>query len=328
MSVKKEIIQAIKDFDIHKLEVLLDDDRPYMEVSKKDFLKALKQSFDDARDQGLQRFDDTFFGICGTCQKGCEGITFYGRKRLQYLDLVFDGDDDQVIDISCCDNLQNFNGLEKQIDFLFSFYLDEKVAFKPSEDYQTHKKYYCEFLADLNVNVGATTLRNLVQTFEKYEQLYGFLSGDKCRVFSYRLYSNISLFRFVAETYFTIDQRSEHAVNALIAFQNAKTERDKVVWYFDNRADFTKVYGLVDGDGKVTKTKKHDIGEEVLIVDWSEYEYVVDYFDKLDGFYHEMCEKYEPNPDDVDLELYGIENYFRLNNVYLDLLDFYGEVED
>lgn len=327
--MKKEIIQAIKNFDILKLEVLLDDDKPYMGVSKIDFLKAMKQSFDDARAQGSNQFDDTFFGICGTCFKGCEGITFYGSKRLHYLDLVFEGSDDHVLDITCCGDLHNFNDLEKEIDLGFSFYDDEKLDFNPSEDYKIHKRYYFEFLADLHVNSGPIQLRDLVRTFEKYEQIGGFLEGSELfRIFSYKLYSNISRFRLLAEVYFTIEERSDHAVNALIDYHNANTERDKVIWYFENRSDLAQVYGLFNDEGKLTKTKKHDLDGEVLIVDWSEFEYVIDYFEKLDTFYFQMCEKYEPtNPDEFDLDSYGIENYFKLSNVYLDLLDIYGEEE-
>ena len=328
--MKKEIIQAIKDFDIDKLDRLLDDDKPYMEVSKQDFLKRMKQSFDDARDQGAHHFDDTFFGICGTCYKGCEGLTFFCHKRKQYLDLVFEGDDEKVEDITCCGDLHNFNDLDKRIDLGFSFYDDEELTFKPSEDYKSNTRYFHEFLAELNVNNGSINLRDLVKTFEKYEQIDGFMKGTEfARTFLYKLYSNISRFRQIAQPYITIDKRSEHAVNALIDYQNAKTEREKVIWYFENRSDYMRVFDLFNTDGLPTKSKTHDIDGKVLIVDWSEYEYVIDYFDKVDSFHHQMCDKYQPvEADDDDFESYGIENYFRLSNVYLDLLDHYGQEDD
>ena len=328
--MKKEIIQAIKEFDILKLELLLEDDKSYMEVSKKDFLKAMKQSFDDARAQGLNQFDDTFFGICGSCLKGCEGITFYGSKRLQYLDLVIEGSEDHVLDITCCGDLQNFNELEKQIDLGFSFYDDEKLTYKPSEVYKSHKQIFCEFLEELNVNVGTITIHNLVKTFNTYEQIDGFFNGSCfARAFRCKLYSDISRFSQITQIYITIYEKSEHAINALIEYHNAKTERDKVLWYFENRSDLLKVFDLSNKDAKLTKTKKHDIDGKVLIVDWSEFEYVVDYFDKLDSFYFQMCEKYNPlHSENDDYDLLELEEYFKLSNVYLDLLAIYGKNED
>ena len=68
--MKKQIIEAIKNFDTHALKQLLDDTKSYMNVSKAQFIGALETEFEEAKIEGCFAFDDVFFGICGSCNKG------------------------------------------------------------------------------------------------------------------------------------------------------------------------------------------------------------------------------------------------------------------
>ena len=75
-----EIIQAIKSFDIASLKELLDDDTPYQDVSKALFLQKLEKKFKQAKSDDCHSFDNVFFGICESCNKGCEGMTFLSNS--------------------------------------------------------------------------------------------------------------------------------------------------------------------------------------------------------------------------------------------------------
>lgn len=77
-----------------------------MNVSKSLFLEKFEKEFESAKEDGYYSFIDVFFGRCGSCNKGCEGVTFCSNS-LYYLDLFFEGDDESVTDIYVCDKLTN-----------------------------------------------------------------------------------------------------------------------------------------------------------------------------------------------------------------------------
>ena len=62
MKEKEQLIKAFKDLDFEALQNLLDDNKPYMEVSKVLFLSTLKQNIEEYND--LNSFEKVIEGIC------------------------------------------------------------------------------------------------------------------------------------------------------------------------------------------------------------------------------------------------------------------------
>lgn len=163
------ITQAIKNFDIDSLNELLDDNKPYQDVPKTVFIEKLEKKFKQAISDDCHSFDDVFFGICESCNKGCEGMTFLSNSGY-YLDLFIESKDGETADdIYVCNKLTNFTDLEKSMDLGFSFYKDEHLLFKPSTEYTLIKQQYqllktesknirSPILYDELVNCGITTL--------------------------------------------------------------------------------------------------------------------------------------------------------------------------
>lgn len=79
MSELKLIIEAIKSLDFDKLNILLDDNKSYMGVSKSKFLNALQKEAQHY--EGLEKFDSVEIGICNSCNKGCKAYKFKAKDQ-------------------------------------------------------------------------------------------------------------------------------------------------------------------------------------------------------------------------------------------------------
>ena len=106
ISLRSKIINAIKTFDIDALDLLLDDDKSYMDVTKSLFLTTLERRFESAKEDGCTAFDDVFFGVCAECDKGEEAMTFLSNSGY-YLDIFMEEENNSINDIRVCKkNLQ------------------------------------------------------------------------------------------------------------------------------------------------------------------------------------------------------------------------------
>src|SRR5690554_3153902 len=228
--MKNQIITAIKTFDISKLEVLLDDSKPYMDVSKSLFLKTLEAEFEKARKNDCSSFDDVFFGVCGYCNKGCEGVTFLSETGY-YLDLFFESKEDGTVDdIYVCNQLTNFVGLNKTMDLGFSFGKDEEVGSEPSEAYNLIARQYRVMLSDLNGFEGKIKIENFVRWYDNFQFIRTSMKKmGMFRSFKYKLYTKTYDFIFHLNHILAIKTKADHAIDALISYHQATTEREKVI---------------------------------------------------------------------------------------------------
>lgn len=72
MTEKQKLIQVFKSLDFEALQVLLDDNRSYMDVSKDLFLSTLKEKLDKYED--LKTYENVVEGICTHCIKDVKHI--------------------------------------------------------------------------------------------------------------------------------------------------------------------------------------------------------------------------------------------------------------
>ncbi|WP_194852332.1 hypothetical protein [Nonlabens antarcticus] len=340
--MKSNIIESIKNFDIIKLKDLLDDELSYMDVSKELFIIKLEEKFDLAIKNDCHSFDDVFFGICGSCNKGCEGVTFLSNTGY-YLDLYFESPDGNAVeDIYVCNKLTNFADLEKTVDLAFYCYEDEKVLFQPSIKYLEIQKEYQQALDDIKYFPSIIKLSELVNWFDRYNGFRKFvLEVDMFERFDYKLYSEAFSLIGDIDNIVTLKDSSIHASNAMIELAKANTEREKVIWLLGNLDDLDKAIYFEDLYIKDDRTLEDlyikddrtlvDCKSKTLNIklDITEYEYVLDYFQFIDDLHEHLMTKYKPSEEQFMkgkngyLE-YSLGNYFRLSDKYLDLLEKYG----
>ena len=222
--MRDKIIYSIKNFDIEALNKLLDDDKPYMDVSKSLFLQKLAKKFKIAKEDGCHSFDDVFFGICGSCNKGCEGMTFFSESG-HYLDLFIESKNDTVVDdIYVCNKLTNFTDLEKTNCLNFTFCHDEKVTFKPSNDYILVEKQYYSMANDIKEMQDPIKLDDFADWYDDYSFIKNFLGKlGVFECFDYKLYDKANNLIFDINSIINIKSINDQAAEALIAFQ---------VWFY------------------------------------------------------------------------------------------------
>jgi hypothetical protein len=326
----EQVIQAIKNFEIKQLYELLDDNISYMNVTKSLFLKTLKKKFKSAYKDDCYSFDDVYFGICGSCNKGCEGMTFLSESGY-YLDLYIESKDGKKIDdIYICNDLTNFTNLHKINDLGFSFCKDEEVTFEPSKEYLIIKQQCSLLLSEIASFKDKIKLEDLLEWYSGFNYTRGVIDQlEPLECFDYKLYNKVFNLTCRIDRITNIHSKSEQATEALINYQLATSEREKLIWFFENHQNhYGTIYFKFPKNWKVNSCVIYKANNVELIIDITGYEYVMDYFIKIDEFYDELMEKYKPLPEHFEQSEnggieYSVENYLRLHNKHLDVVKMY-----
>ncbi|TXD46043.1 hypothetical protein [Polaribacter sp. IC073] len=198
--MKNEIIEAIKNFDIARLNVLLDDDTSYMDVTKFRFLNRLEKKFNTARKEGCCHFDEIFFGICGDCNKGCEGLTFLSTSGY-YLDLLIKSKDEKFVDdIYTCSKIIGSNIIEKKYSLEPHFYEDEKVSFQPYSDYKFVEEQYKLMITDIDSFKEDLSFEDFIAWYETYGDLrnLNFLETTILKLYT-KIYDDVNAINKILE---------------------------------------------------------------------------------------------------------------------------------
>ncbi|WP_179315866.1 hypothetical protein [Winogradskyella undariae] len=324
-----QVIQAIKDFDIKALHQLLDDEKSYMNVPKNKFINSLEKGFRTAKANGCEAFEDVFFGICEYCNKGCEGMTFLSNSGY-YLDLFIETKDEiHVDDIYVCDKLTNVIDLNKVHSLGFYYSKDELVKFRPSEDYKLIKAHYQQFISDLKAFKKNVLFDDFIIWFDSFSSLRTSLQDISIYLkFQYKLYNDASGVIADIEKIANIKSNEEHTTEALINYSDTHTEREKLIWFYENRKDHDFIKGLINFE-KIRKEgyiilKTHVTEVKIVIAG---YEYIIDYYMKLQHFHNLMTEKYNPLPEHYEKSKNGypcdLLVYLKLHNKHLDIVKKY-----
>ena len=171
--MKQKVIKSIKNFNINKLNDLLDDNKSYMDVSKALFLKALENKFKEAKEQHCYNFDEVSFGICGSCNKGCEAITFLSKSGF-YLDLFIESKNNIDVDnIYICSKVIDNKKYKKKYSLEPYFYEDEKVSFQPDSDYKFFEEKYKLMISDIDSFKEDLSFKDFIIWYDKYNDLKG-----------------------------------------------------------------------------------------------------------------------------------------------------------
>lgn len=325
MSKKQTIIQAIQEMDIQKLEELLEDDRPYMDVSKSLFLNKLKELFDERKKNEISSFNDIVPGICARCNKGCKGYSFITKDN-HVLDLFFEGVDGEVTDIYLCNELETDKQLSPKYQMYFSFYKDEKVAFKPSVDFLIKKQKIEDAIAEFEqFKDRFVFIEEIGYWKNKYKELIE--EFDIPFFFVEKKYLVFQPFRDLCDNIrFVIDHLEKHkfAIQALSELEATESERELVYWLFTYEWSHLNEYSFerLDGweqSGLITLKEYPSI-----IIDCSGYIESLQFSYLYNKHHEELIEKYNPTKEHFEKSNggieYSLESHLRIHEMYLDIL--------
>lgn len=322
MTEKQKLIEAFKSLDFEALQNLLDDNRSYMDVSKDLFLSTLKQKTDEYDD--LKSYENVIEGTCNLCNKGCKAYKFKAKK-LPSLSLYFEEKDGKVTDIYLCRDLKENKPDENDWNISFSFYEEDKLAFKPSIEYLITLQKIEKAVEEFNnlEKVEIIPIEEVVHWYNKYRLLVKELN-DPFIFKKYKAYNHIN--SIYSEVSYLVHnfKNNDLAKNVLNAYHkiNLENERSIVKWLLENddnyffnlkKTDNWKKTGFI-----ILETNPN------LLVDCSGY---------LDGFFlseiyskhlGEIMEKYQPTNEHFEQNggsvEFSLKSYLKLHNKYLDLL--------
>ena len=117
---QKDAIQHfIHKMDIEMIDAFLDDDKTYQDYEKSVFIAKMKFVF-----ERFESFGDRFLlpiaGRCAVCDKTKTGFSFYGNISKNYINIIFDREDNKINDLYDCSSFQNVENdvkLNEQIFF-------------------------------------------------------------------------------------------------------------------------------------------------------------------------------------------------------------------
>jgi hypothetical protein len=177
-----------------------------------------------------------FFGICGSCNKGCEGMTFLSNTGY-YLDLFIESNDGETADdIYVCNQFTNFTGLDKRIDLGFDFYIDEEVLFKPTLEYSLIKKHYEILQSESKKIKNPITYNAFVAWYSTYQHINNEINDlDFFTLSIHKLYSQASNLASRFNDILAIKKNQTQASEALLQYEGIKTEREQLIWFYKNQ---------------------------------------------------------------------------------------------
>ena len=112
------------DFEI--LRLLMDENINYQDLPRDRFFELLKATFNTFKNHG-----DTELiphkGCCGECKKGCVGISFVGNNSHNYLDIIFETEDNEISELSEC---SQFIMYDKSVKKNNRVYIDDGSDFQ------------------------------------------------------------------------------------------------------------------------------------------------------------------------------------------------------
>ena len=248
-----------------------------------------------------------------------------------YLDLFIESKDSKTVDdIYVCNKLTNFTDLEKSMDLGFSFYKDEYLLFKPSTEYTLIKQQYKLLKKESKDIESPILLDELVDWYSDYDYLSNTI--DRLSLFAgfdYKLYGNAFDLVSQFDNILKMKAKADQATEALINYHLAKTEREQLVWFYENQNNhYGTVYFKLSKSWRKDSIVTYKSDTLKLKIDISGYEYVMDYLEKLDALYDHLMEKYQPLPEHFEQSEtggieYSLENHLRLHNKYLDVIEKY-----
>ena len=190
--------------NLNMLEVLLDDNRTYQGASKEVFLKKISDAFHEFKSDG-DTFLEAFNGVCTSnlcTNKGCKGYSFLGNMTNNHIDLIFEEEDEEIIEIYHCNSLSTDNvNINREKLISIDIMDDERVGYKPSVEFlilvQKCKKAFDELMAYKNEIIDKKVY---FEWLEKYQDIFASRLFFSYSVYDYNKFKSL---------YYGIDELKE-----------------------------------------------------------------------------------------------------------------------
>lgn len=295
-------IESFEKMDLNMLEVLLDENKAYLNMTKDTFLKKIGDAFDK-----LKRKGDTVLvahkGSCGSVEcgnNGCSGYSFIGDKSKDYLDFVIE----ELDGLYFCYSFQtNDPTIEKGTQIELVVFGSEDIINKPSAEYLEEVRPFATAineLFDLQNSIIDKTIylpwvekyQDLYDSFEDNDVLFWMRQSNNEYNHFYSLYTNI-------ETLSTILKSYKPAREAVREFETVDVNNDKqllkwLVKYEVERDNLSRLdYVGIDPEfpDKIEQLEYLDYKE--LMISAKDFVNVTKLKHLFDKYYWKMLDKYD-----------------------------------
>ena len=221
-----QIINAFCELDVNKLHAMLDDNRTYQDTSKDFFLSKVGELFEVYKKAGDTKLT-AFAGRCcsGECPNlGREGFSFVGNLSKYHLNIIIEGNTDEVTDMYYCSDFLPNDDLEVTRELEIDIRDDEQVIFKPSIQYLiTSEKCLAAIddLKDFSINIIAK--ENYLYWLAKHREMFRSFVLPPIR---YRKYDDFFNLYSIINCFFNWVTYEQELETAIIAF-NAMDQSDE-----------------------------------------------------------------------------------------------------
>jgi hypothetical protein len=208
---KNDVIKALCTMNLGLLDVCLSEHYTYFGLKKALFLSKMSAVFDKFR----QHNDVELIPSKRTCThrpEGCVYVSFCGNRSNLFLDLIFEEDPNEIINIKSCSSridcaeLAAPHDQKKTIEL--HIYDDEFANFKPNEKYLLNSSACYSSMAEIRNHSEIQKIALFRNWVEKHRRLYNAIQFDfSCHYKSYNEYFNA--YSEIACLSFLMDKKSE-----------------------------------------------------------------------------------------------------------------------
>lgn len=114
--------------DVEMIDLILDDDKTYEDVSKSDFISMLDMAISYIKVNGGEQLV-AYAGFCDSnnCPNACKSAySFVSKKTMQRIDLVTEVKAGKILDIYTCYDINIFDKIPHFKEFEFVPLIDER----------------------------------------------------------------------------------------------------------------------------------------------------------------------------------------------------------
>jgi hypothetical protein len=294
---KPQIIQAISEMDILRLEELLDDNKTYQDATKQVFIEKVNEVFEKFKEkQDTQLI--SFSGSCNrescTNNKGCKGLAFVGNTSNNAMNLIFNESENDFEDIFKCSEFKTNDGSINPIaNYNIDIRNDEKANFYPTlEKLEIIEK--CKVAYNQIINSSNNVLTN--------DKLICWLQDNyvlSCNNLFSILYRSVSDF---TDLYNDLKDVESHIPFEISAF-DAMTEFEKIdssndyellnwlLQYENLHTELSIIDDSFESDGTIKNTGHYK--RPKLKIDMNEFKNIIQFKPNFNDCYLKMYHKYK-----------------------------------
>lgn len=305
MSKIETVLKAIREMDIDLLDLVLDANKSYMDVSKEQFLSKLSSEFGKLKNKGITEFNKVSKGKCQKCYKDYSGFTF-STKNNDYLDLLFLEEDNKIADIIQCTNFKNQEKLSKKKKIFLYFKKDNRITYNPTSTLLFEQieidKAELEFKEFENQIIDLEVLEIWI---DKWTELF---NSVKYKILDYNFVSSFISTYLSTQHILSLKKEKSLAEKALIELNNFEISEQKelINWLLKYREN-----QVFNASSNYTKTEN-----------WNKTNFII--FKNGEDIFNDGLKYY----DNIIIDTKGYLNSIKFGEIYSKYYyKFYNEIE-